>query len=172
MLRKLFIAIAIFVCTILQCCVFPSFHLISITPNLLIALTVSYGLMKGRKSGLFTGLFCGLVQDILFGRVLGFYTLLYLVIGYLNGCFNKLFYPEDIKLPLAATAISDLVYNLAIYFFLFLFRGRFQIGYYTLHIIMPEMVYTTLITLVLFPIVLKINQHIEKREKRSAIKFG
>ena len=40
-----------------------------------------------------------------------------------------------------------------------------------LHIMLPELVYTILITIVLYFIILRINQKLEYIEKRSASKF-
>ena len=92
-------------------------------------------------------------------------------IGYLNGLVQKHFYPEDIKLPMLMIAMSDLVANVFTYFVMFLFRGRFDFGYYFRAIIIPELVYTMVITIFLYFMLLKINQKIEAYEKRRAIKF-
>ena len=82
-----------------------------------------------------------------------------------------MFYPEDIKLPMLLIAGSDLGYNLFIYFFLFLFRNRYDFRYYFLNLMLPELVYTMVITIFLYVIILKINQRLEVIEKRSASKF-
>ena len=66
---------------------------------------------------------------------------------------------------------SDVCYNLAVYFFRFLFRNKYEFGYYFMNIIVPELVYTMVITIVLYMILLKINQRLELIEKRSAKKF-
>ncbi len=92
-------------------------------------------------------------------------------IGYINGCFRKMFYPEDLKLPMLLIAGSDLGCNLLIYFFLFLFRNRYHFQYYLWNIMLPELVYTMLITIFLYVIILKVNQRLETLEKRSASKF-
>ena len=109
--------------------------------------------------------------DIFFANVLGLNAMIYMYIGYTNGKFNRVFYPEDIKLPLFLILLSDFSYGFIYYFVLFLMRGRFQIGYYFIHIILPEMVYTILITLLLYPLILWLNKKIEDSEKRSARKF-
>ena len=46
------------------------------------------------------GFFSGLIIDIQFGNILGFYALIYLLIGYVNGLFEQMYFDEDIKLPL------------------------------------------------------------------------
>ena len=84
--------------------------LASIAPNLMIILTASFGFMRGKKSGMFVGFFCGLFMDVFSGNLIGFYALLYMVIGYLNGFFRRLFYAEDIKLPLILISGSEFVY--------------------------------------------------------------
>ena len=164
MLRKIRGAAFIMICFILQCSVFTSLAFAGIVPNLLIVLTSSFGFMRGEKEGLVIGFFCGLLNDIFFGGFLGFYALLMMYIGYLNGKFCKIFYPEDIKLPLALIVISDLSYGIICYVLTFMLRGRFHFSYYFTHIILPEVLYTILITLLLYPLILKVNEKLEKRE--------
>lgn len=171
MKRKVIVAIIIIVCYLLQSTLFQVLSFATISPNLLIVVTSAFGFMRGQKEGIWIGLFCGLCMDIFYGSTLGFYALVYMYIGFLNGYFRKLFYPEDIKLPMLLIGGSDLVYNLAIYFFLFLFRNRYEFGFYFMNIIVPELVYTMLVTIVLYMILLKINQRLELIEKRSAKKF-
>ncbi len=171
MKRFLVSAFLIIACFILQSTVFKELAFGGIVPNLMIVLTASFGFMRGEKTGLLFGFFCGLLADIFFGEVLGLYAMIYMYIGYGNGKFNRIFYPEDIKLPLGLILISDLAYGLLCYVILFLMRGRFHLSYYFMNIILPEMVYTILITLILYPLILLINKKLEDIEQRSARKF-
>lgn len=171
MRRKLAVFLIITVCFLLQSTLFQSLSFASISPNLLIVVTSSFGFMRGRKEGMWIGFFSGLILDIFFGSVIGFYALIYAYIGYVNGFFRKRFFPDDIKLPLILIAASDLSYNVLVYLFLFLLRGRFRFGYYFLNIMLPELVYTILVTIVLYFIILKINNKLEETEKRRASKF-
>lgn len=158
-------------CFLLQTTVFKGLAFGGIVPNLLIILTASLGFMRGEKTGVIIGFFCGFLGDIFFGNVLGLNAMIYMYIGYANGKFNRIFFPEDIKLPLGLILVSDLVYGLLYYVTLFLMRARFHIGYYFFHIILPEMVYTILITLFLYPLILWFNKKLEDSEKRGARKF-
>ncbi|MBU5472738.1 rod shape-determining protein MreD [Roseburia sp. MSJ-14] len=171
MRRKITVFLIIVVCFLLQTTLFQTLAFASIAPNLLIVVVSSFGFMRGRKEGMWIGLFSGLLVDVFFGSVIGFYALIYMYIGYINGFFRKIFFPEDIKLPLILISASDLGYNLLVYFFLFFLRGKFQFGYYILHIMIPELVYTIVITIALYFVILKINQKLETIEKRSASKF-
>lgn len=172
MRRKIVIAITIIICFLLQSTLFQTLSFSSISPNLLIVVTAAFGFMRGKKEGMFVGFFCGLIIDIFFGSVLGFSALVYMVIGYVNGIFKKIFYPEDVKLPIGLIAASDFACNLITYFVQFASRGRFEFGYYFIHIILPELVYTLILAVVIYFILLKVNQWLERFEKRSVKKFG
>lgn len=171
MKRFIVSVLLIIICFLLQTTVFKGIDFGGIVPNLMIILTSSFGFMRGERTGLIIGFFCGFLADIFFGNVLGLNAMIYMYIGYANGKFNRIFYPEDIKLPLALILVSDLVYGLVYYITLFLMRGRFNIEYYFVYIILPEMVYTILITLLLYPLILWINKKLEASEKRSERKF-
>ena len=171
MRRKVTVFIIVTISYLLQDTLFEALSFASISPNLLIIVVSAFGFMRGKKEGLFVGFFCGLLLDLFGGSVLGFYALLYMYIGYLNGFFRKLFYPEDLKLPLLLIAGSDLGCNLCVYVILFLLRNRFQIRYYVLHIMLPELVYTMVVTIFLYPLILKVNERLELIEKRSGSKF-
>lgn len=171
-MKRLIISVLLIVtCFLLQTTVFKWLAFGGIVPNLLIVLTASFGFMRGEKTGLFMGFFCGLLCDIFFGSVLGFNAMVYMYIGYANGKFNRIFYPDDIKLPLGLILVSDFVYGFLYYMIFFLMRGRFQISYYLVHIILPEAVYTILVTLILYPLILWLNKRLEASEKRSERKF-
>ncbi len=165
MLKKCIIAIFIIVCFVLQCSVFDSLSFAGIIPNLMIILTSSFGFMCGEKYGLVIGFVCGLLSDIFFGSFLGFYALLLMYIGYVNGKFCKIFYPEDIKLPLALIVVSDLSYGIICYVLTFMLRGKFQFTYYFAHVILPEALYTIVVTLFLYPLILKVNEKLENRKE-------
>lgn len=171
MKRTIVTAVLIVFCFLLQCTVFRSIAFNGIVPNLLLVLTASFGFMCGRKSGLLTGFFSGLLIDIFFGNLIGFYALVYMLAGFFNGIFRKIFFPEDIKLPLFLITVSDLGFGFICYIFMFLLRSRFQFDFYFLHIIFPEVVYTILVSMILYPLVLKINSRLETSERKEAKKF-
>lgn len=171
MRRKITLFLIITVCYILQTTIFQTLSFANIAPNLMIIIVSSFGFMCGRRSGMWIGFFCGLLIDIFCGFNLGIYALLYMYIGYINGLFQKRFYPDDIKLPMILIGGSDIVCNLLIYVVMFLLRSRFQFLYYLKAIIIPEFVYTMVVTIFLYYILLKINQKLEDSERKRAKKF-
>jgi len=169
--RKITYAVLIIIGFLLESMLFPHIALASITPNLMLIITASIGFMRGKQEGMFIGFFCGLLQDVSFGKYIGLYALMYMFIGYGNGFFKRLFYDDDIKLPLALIAGSDLLYGLFTYLLLFMLNGDFRFPYYLQHIIIPEMLYTIIVTLIFYHIILRVNQKLEAEEQRSASKF-
>lgn len=166
MRRKITLAVLILAVFILQGTIFQTLSIASISPNLLLILTVSFGFMRGKQEGLFVGFFCGLLIDIFYGyeNVVGFYALLYMYIGFFNGFLYKVFYDEDIKVPMLLVGISDLAYGLVVYGIQFLLRGRLDVFVYLYRIIIPEMVYTVLITVIFYRILFWLNRKLTETE--------
>lgn len=154
----------ILICFVLQCTIFKTFSIGNISPNLMVILASSFGFMRGKKQGLFVGFFCGLLEDIFYGRLLGMHAMMYMYIGYVNGYFNHIFYRDDIKLPIFLISVSELVYGLGTYVIMFLMRSRFDFPYYLTRIILPELVYTIMITLVLYRIIYSIDRKMDSGE--------
>ncbi|MGN0249401.1 MAG: rod shape-determining protein MreD [Lachnospiraceae bacterium] len=146
----IFSAIIVIASFILQntICRYISFG--NIVPNLLLITVSSFGFVKGKKAGVLAGFFAGLLVDIFFSVILGFHALLYMYIGYFNGFFKRMFYKDELKLQILLVGCSDFVYGLTYYLLTFLLRGRFHFTYYLLNIIIPETVYTILLTIVFF----------------------
>lgn len=171
MKRKGITLLIIIICFLLQCTLFRRLSFASVRPNLMLIVTAAFGLMRGKKEGMTVGIISGLFVDLFWGEVLGFNMLLFTVIGYLNGCFERLFYDEDIKLPIALIAGSELFYGITTYACIYMLRGDFNFTVHLAKIIMPELVYTILVTLVLYQIILYINKKLTTEEQRSASRF-
>lgn len=171
-MKKALVSIAlIIICFLLQSTLFTQFSIGGIVPNLLIIVTVSLGFLLGKKSGIAVGFICGMLVDLFFGSIIGLYTLIYMYVGYVNGLFKKIIFPEDIKLPLVLIIGSDLSYNLICYFFLFLLRGKFHFLFYFSHVIIPEIVYTSIIACLLYPLIHSIYRKLNNSEKKGEQKI-
>ena len=171
MKRKVITFFIILISFLLQSTLFVKLKFGAVSPNLMLVVTSSFGFMRGRKSGIAVGAISGLLVDIFWGQLLGFHTLLYTVIGYLNGSFERLFYDEDVKLPIVLISASEFLYGICIHVFVYMLQGDFAFGTYLFSIIIPELVYTILVTLILYQVILHINRKLESEEQRSASKF-
>jgi rod shape-determining protein MreD len=164
--KALVFLISLIVLYILQTALFPFLELGGIVPNLLLILTVFYGFMRNSREGMIAGFVSGMVLDLLTGLSFGVHTLALLLIGLINGKLRKVFYGDDVKLPLLFTGLSDLFYGFFIYIFFFLPRGRDNIKYYLLNIMIPEAVYTVLVALILYFLYARIFSWLDQEERK------
>ena len=171
MKRRITIFAIILVSFLVQSTILPHFLFASVGPNLLVIVTASFGFMRGKKEGMFVGLISGLFMDVFWGPSLGFNMLLFTAMGYGNGAFKRLFYDDDIKLPIGLIGTSELLYGLITCFCLYVLQGDFAFSAYLVSIILPELVYTILATLILYQIILHVNKKLEAEEQRSASRF-
>lgn len=171
MKKVIIVILSVITLFVLQGTLFRALDFGNTVPNLLIIITVSVSLMRGDKAGLLTGFFAGLLLDIFTGPTIGIYALIYMYIGYANGGLSKIFFPEDIKLPLIMVVLSDFIYGVCVYTLLFLLRGKTDFSFYFKNVIIPEIIYTIIITLMLYPIILFVNKKLREEEIRKARKF-
>ena len=169
--RMLFYVVTIVASFMVQNNLFAASNLIDTVPNLLLIVTFTFGFLRGKTDGMLIGFLSGLLLDSFFGETLGFYALVYMVIGYGNGLLGQVFYTEFINMPVVLCILSDFLFNLIIYFFDFLMRGKLDIFSYMRQVVLPEIVYTVLLTLVLYKFLRFLNTKFAQFEKRSAKKF-
>ncbi len=169
--RLIFNFIFVLLSFIAQTTIFRVIDFGGVTPNLLIIFTTSTAFIKGDRPGLLVGFFSGLLVDIFFGNYIGFFALIYMYIGFIVGKLHDVFFTQNLAIPIFIISFSDFVFGFICYVLMFLFRTKFDIGYYMNSIIIPELVYTTLIAIFYYPLILWINNSIDEREQRGAKKF-
>ena len=157
MKRGIVTAVLVFICFILQTSVFELIKLAGIAPNILLIFISSIAVMRGQKPGMIVGFFSGLLMDIL-----------YMMFGFVDGFFHRIYYSDDNILPLVLIGVNDLVYGVIMYILCGLLHNHLRIVYYLKNIILPEIVYTVAVGLVFYQILLRINDWLEKNEKRGA----
>lgn len=162
LLNLLFIVLAFTV----QNCIFPLLPFLSASPNLILILVFTFGFIYGKEAGMLYGLAAGILLDLFGGGPFGFYTLIYIYIGYVNGICTKYYYEDYITLPLVLCVINELAYNLYIYVFRFLLRNRLDFLYYAKEIIIPEIIFTVVITLCFYRLFLFASRKLEALDKR------
>ena len=170
MKRKLILSLILFAFFLLQTAVLPFVSFLWAVPNLLLIFVVSVSFMQGSNEGMIFGFLAGLLVDLTYGRIPGFTMILYMYIGFFNGRYARIYFDEDVKVPLILIAGSDFFYNLVYYIAYFLLRGRIHFWRYLGHVILPEIVCTMIFMLLLYHMLYKINHsmvEVEKRGKQS-----
>lgn len=147
----------IFFAFFIQTSIFPLIPFFACSPNLLLIITFSYGLLYGEDIGIITGLFCGFLCDMYFNGVFGLYILIYSVIGFMNGTLNSSFFEDTITLPMLLSLVNGLVYNIYIYITHFLIRKRFDLPFYFLNVMAPSILFTLIVTVLVYKSLYKLN---------------
>lgn len=162
MRRVLFYVPMILIGYLLQTAVFTELTFGGITPNIFIICTVSIGMIRGKKEGCIIGFIFGILMDALYAVYFGVYALLLAIMGYAAGYVQQIFYEEDMTLPIAMIGVADVLYGIIIYLFSFFPRGRTNFLFYLGRIILPEMVYTLILAVFIYRLIIFINRKIEK----------
>lgn len=165
MRRYIYLFILCILCFELQTTIFCKLQLGGVSPNLLIMVTAASGLLYGRKLGMFSGVIGGLFVDAMFSTVIGVSILIYAVIGYVNGIATKLYFKEDLYIPLISIALSDLVYGVLYYICRFMLRGRMDFPYYLLHVMLPEVIYTTIVGVIIYMLMRWVKEYFNPEER-------
>lgn len=161
-LRILVYVLSLILAFLLQTSVIPLIPFLSASPNLLLILTFSIGFIHGNLPGMFYGLGAGLLLDMFYSGPFGFYSLIFVIIGYFNGFFCNVYYEEYITLPMIMCVVNELIYHAYIYIFRFLIRGKYDVLYYLVHVVLPAVVFSLLVTLVLYRFVFTATEKIDR----------
>ena len=169
MRRIISIFILIILSFLLQSVLFSFQNVRGIAPNLLLILTMSFCIMRGRREGMLTGFFCGFLYDIFFGTLIGPYMFLFMIIGYLNGAFHKEFLMEDVMMPVIIIIVDELFFNFVIYIATFLLRNRTNLFFYLTHVMLPQMLFTVLATIIIYRFYVWINKYLKKKVEENEV---
>lgn len=149
MLFALFLIIGLF-CLLLEGTILSSISLFSILPNLTLVVVVCTGLLLGDRRGRFLGLILGLLQDLFFAGVIGYYGLIFYLLGYFSGLFRGRIQEDNLLFPLVFCFLSDLFYGFLQYFIYRFFKGDLFLGFYFVNRILPEAIHTSLVFFLVF----------------------
>lgn len=163
MIKKKLIAIVfIMAAFLLQTTIFKTIALADVVPNLMLVITISYAYLRGRTSGLVIGFASGIMLDMMYGSVIGLYAFIFMTLGFLVGFCRKLYFTDTLLLPTVLIAISDLVYCFYYYITEFLMRGRLHFFFYFVHKFLPEILYTTLVGIVVYRIIAAVESKFDQ----------
>jgi rod shape-determining protein MreD len=165
MLRAVVMFVVMFVNLILQSTAFNYIEIINVKPNTALLLIVAYALLRGDIEGAAFGFVSGLLQDLFFGRVIGLYAMLGMVTGFVCGKPFKDFYKENYLIPIFLTGIVCVSYEFLFYVTYFLFQGKVSIMTYFGRIILPETMYTLVVTMPVYRLIYNINKRLESHER-------
>ncbi len=154
---------------IIQTNFFNWFNIAGIKPNLYVIFILFIGLFAGRKMGISYGIVFGIILDLLANTNIGITSLMLGVIGYLGGYFDKNFSKENRITIMSMQIGATIIFELGTYI-INAFVLSYEIEIITfVKILLIELLYNTLLTIVIYPIMQKAGYKIEEIIKNKNI---
>lgn len=162
-MRYLVYAILLILGFIFQSTFLELIALLDIKPNIILIIVVSVALIRGELEGAVVGFVGGLMLDS-FSRYTGANTFICMMTGYLTGIFTVGLYKENPFVPVITVFIATFFYDFAFYIMEILLQGYTDFIYFFENIILREMVYNALVTLIVYGIIYFLNERLELKE--------
>lgn len=164
-MRILITTIVVLVNFILQTTLCNYLTIQGVFPNTALIIVVSYALLRGSKEGCIIAICSGILFDIFFGTATGYYALLFLLFGFFTGKSQKNFYRENYLLPILFCSVAAGIFEFIHFITEFLLRKDADILFFFVRVLLPNIVYTTVVTVPIYRILFGLNEWLELKEK-------
>ncbi len=172
-MKKVLINIALIISFIiiyfLQINLFSWFKIAGVMPNLFIIFVLFIGLFISRIAGMTYGIGCGIMLDLFIGRKVGITAIMLGIVGLIGGIFDKNFSKESRITIIIMVIVSSLVYEIGAYLIGCVIYGYSVEIVSFIKILLIEVIYNILITIVLYPLIQKFGYEIEEEYKENKI---
>lgn len=138
-------------------------------PNLFVIYVLFIGLFLNKIAGVTYGIASGILLDLFIGRKVGITAIMLATIGLIGGIFDKNFSKESRITIIIMTIVSTLIYEIGAYII-----GGVIYGYSIellgfLKILLVEVVYNVITTIILYPLMQNFGYKIEEEYKGNRI---
>lgn len=167
MVRLVITFIELILCFLLQTSLFSFLRISGVVPDCLLILVITVAYTRGQIPAMVTGFFAGMLLDLCFSETVGFCAILYMMVAFLAGYTHKIYYERDYFVPGALMLAGEFVYSFLYYILFFLLRGKLKLHTYFIYTILPRMLYTVLVSLLLYPAFHGLHRLLLKLEGRN-----
>lgn len=166
---NILIVLIFFILYFLQLNFFSWFRIAGVMPNLFVILIFYIGLYTGKIMGLTYGVIFGLILDFLIGENIGTTAIMLGIIGIIGGVLDKNF-SKDSRITIILMVVgSTIIYEVGMYILRFaILKSSIELLSF-LKILIAEIVFNVLITIILYPLIQKTGHSIENEYKGSKI---
>lgn len=160
-LSILCLILTFFIIYFLQANFFTWFNIATIMPNVYVILVLFIGLFVKRKIGLACGIGFGLYLDIVLGKTIGTSALALGIVGLLGEILSKNFSKDSRFIVCLMVIGTTAVYEIIVYLLTMLrTEGTVEILAF-LKILLIEMFFNGLITIIIYPLIKKAGYYLE-----------
>lgn len=165
----IFLVISFLVIYFIQSNFFTWFTISNIQPNLFVILVLFIGLFAGKKLGLILGIIFGFFLDAVIGRQMGISGIMLGIIGLIGEHLDKNFSKESRITIMLMIAGSTGIYEIGCYLFNIVALGINAEMLQFIRILVIEIIYNLLITIVIYPIIQRLGHALEEIFKTKNI---
>lgn len=173
MLKKFLINVTLiiigFVIYFLQSDFFSWFTIAGVKPNVFVIYVLFIGLFGNRSMGIIYGSITGVILDLIFEEKVGANLFGLTLIGILATLFDKNF-SKDSRITIMFMVLgSTVIYELVVYFINYILYEVNVEMLNLIKILIVEVIYNILITIIIYPLIQKFGYYIENEYKRNRI---
>lgn len=164
-LNIIFYAVWLLIAALLQPTVMRWIGIFGTSPNIFLIFVIATALIRGKEAGAVCGLIFGLALDMLVGRMIGVNALIFLYAGFFAGILCERFISGSGVVTAAVITLSASVLCGVTYYIAYsMIWGDIGFWRALFRVILPESLYTGVISLILFAPMRKSFQLIQKRD--------
>lgn len=152
------LVLALGLAALVQVSLLPAFSVAGVFPNLNLMVITAWALLRGTRSAVIWALIAGLWLDLLSGQWFGAYTLGLVAAAYLAGLARQTVYRPSIWLAVAMAAAVTLIQNAIQLVLLLLNGGTPSLPDTLFRLVLPEIVYNSIVMLAVYPVLSWINR--------------
>lgn len=154
---------------LLQINFFSWFTIAGVKPNLFIILVLFIGLYAGKKYGAILGVIFGLGLDLLSSNLIGQTVLILGAIGFAGGYLDKDFSKDSKITVILMVIVATAIYEIFIYTYRTMMLSLNVEIWPFIKILIIEIIYNAILTIILYPLMQKIGYKIEDTFKKPQI---
>lgn len=158
-----------FIVYFLQANFFSWFTIAGIKPNLFVIFILFVSLFAGMKVGIPFGVISGLFLDIVLGKKIGTFSIMLGIVGVIGGYFDKNFSKESRLTIMLMVIGSTAIFEIGSYIFQIVETSIYVEIMPFLVTLLIEIIYNTILTIILYPMMQKVGYEIEETFKGQKI---
>lgn len=153
----------------LQSNLFSWFNLAGIKPNLFVILVLMIGLFSGESRGITLGIIFGISLDFFIGKSIGISGIMLGLVGFLGGYLDRNFSKDSRFTMIIMIVISTCLYEIGSYLFNYFVNDANVNLWIFVRMLVIENFFGIMITIILYPIIVKLGYKLEKIYKENRI---
>ena len=153
----------------LQANFFSWFTIAGVMPNLFVILFLFISLYGGLKVGIPISIMCGLYLDIIIGKTIGTYTIMFGIVAAVGGLLDKRF-SKDSKLTIMLMVMATTaIFEVGVYFYQSIrLSANVELISFIIKLII-EVIYNIILTIILYPLIKRAGYRLEREFKQNEV---